>query len=344
MLLLTALLPFVVLASQPGASGKQRLPKPGADTLDRSCALVNAARDASTARSTAGNAVSARAHPEFVLQEQERRALPDRVIPIAVAMLEEEGDVWAIDPKLRRIYAIPPGGPPRWMGTDADTGFTSIVAGHQRLLGVRAATLLSYDRQAGVFKTVGEIDTLAGMITSAAEDGRHLWLVTRKDTVVELLVFTHGGQTRTGLSRATARIRLPGGARLHALTPGRVLLARIDAPYSVSIFDTAARELTRFSPFEQPGIDSTALGIRASVISLAALPLDCRRVLQVLIDLRADTRWFLVHDIEHGRVARVRRITRPVGFTQAIPGLRVLLGFDDSVGRGEVVLYRWRWQ
>ena len=112
-----------------------------------------------------------------------------------------------------------------------------------------------------------------------------------------------------------------------------VFITRTEWPFDVTRVSTEGRQSTT----RLNGVDTTLL--RGAFVSLPTLPLACG-TLQTLADRQSHRRVLVLRD-KAGRVARVRDMDVPMGFTASVNDDSMLVGMR-SLGSREVVSYSWR--
>jgi hypothetical protein len=192
-------------------------------------------------------------------------------------------------------------------------------------------------------KQIASLPNGAGRVTSIADDGRTLWITTAKDTIAELISLPLYQQQETTRG-AAARVHLAGSARVVSIDPGLAMVSLINPPHSIFLFDAAGSALTSATLPVQLAAEPTAPG-RHSIVTIAAVPLDCGRVLQILSDLRSDRRWLALYHVNPRTIEfiRIRSINMPIGIVQSLPEERLLVGVENQFGRSEIVLFSWSW-
>ena len=118
----------------------------------------------------------------------------------------------------------------------------------------------------------------------------------------------------------------------------------MNPPYGIELMDTAGRVLSRGRP-DLDGVPPAANGVGAPLFrTLAVMPLDCGQILQMLTDLRSDTRLVVVFDHDAGefRPIRTMRIEKPIGFVASDTGLKQILAASDEGSLRRVALLQWQ--
>ncbi|MDQ3517300.1 MAG: hypothetical protein M3466_02685 [Gemmatimonadota bacterium] len=276
---------------------------------------------------------------ELILKEYSRLAVPGGAVPLAIAALDEQ-DVWALDQKTRRLFHATGVKRERSPVAPGDSGISMVMAGDGRMLAARGSSLFRLTAGSSSLSPLLELDPSDGLITGAAEDLSRLWVAVQQDSGTTLTAFARSNAMDT--TDAIHKMTLTGAYRLHPFEQNQILATQTTAPFELLVITSSGTIAYRKSALSDSRFRLTQLGTRRGIVSLSAIPLSCSFVLQLLVDLRGDTRWFVIHDVARSRISRVRRVSASVGFTQALPRDR-LLGFDDGAGRGEIVIYEWYW-
>jgi hypothetical protein len=220
-------------------------------------------------------------------------------------------------------------------GVKADSAFSLIATGVSRLLAVRSASVYELSSAPPRFTRIAELEERDGAIVGLAELGGAIVAVQQRDTVLRVVRLQRDGP-QWGSGQLLHQ-RISRGIRVRASSDSTILVTDVVHPFALREMSPRGAETWAVS---RPlfGHDDV---LGASVTTLAALPLDCDRTLQVLANLRNDDRWFALY--ERARLVRTRRVSHPLGFSTVVPG-RYLLGYDDSPNRSGVVMYQWRWE
>ncbi len=277
---------------------------------------------------------------QLVIEELRHWDSGELGVPLALAASDKD-HVWALFQGSGRVHLLSPDGRMTPIGTVADTDFLFIAAGWRRLLAVRREAVFGYDQERARFVPILSVDPSEGRIASLAEDEDRMWIAMWNNRVTVLRV--HDKRAPFEPKRRPLREWRGTGVRLHLVNHGSVVASRMRPPYTIDLIDSLGRDSWEAEPFFNPDADSLSPALPGHVMSVAVVPLDCGRFLQVLSDLRSDNRWLLVYSGAGPHPARSRNVVLPIGYVQAIPEERLLVGFDDSPERGRVVLQRWSW-
>ena len=280
--------------------------------------------------------------PELVLSAVRRIGVEHRGVPRALAMTDD-AVIWALFKTSERISRIDQRGTFVDVGAPDDTGFTLLTHLSDTLFAARRHDVWRYDARGNRFERVGALtDTLRGPISSIAMTPRHWWVVLWMNQTSHLVVNPRMGKTQR-VSRDRFTRSLEDAAVLHADGAGHVVLTSLHAPYTVARLDTLGVVSWSAQPSKDPRLASSNLPLPSTAFATAGLPLGNDRVLQLITDLRSDSRWLALYSDGEAIPARVRRLSIPFGLTQASIGPKLILGFDDTPQRREIVLYRWKW-
>ncbi|NIR44632.1 MAG: hypothetical protein GWN99_10035 [Gemmatimonadetes bacterium] len=277
---------------------------------------------------------------ELVLRETTAYGLPADVNPVTVAALPGRR-VFMLRQTSQGSRSIIAVVSDSILNFGYEMSLKAMAAEDERLLVATDSTIYWVNSRTGVETRVKLSDWSPASVTAVAADNRRLWLATTSDDGSLLHLFTEGGRTAIDTLVRLAAIQLPGPSRLHDSYAGGVVAAVVDSPYSVLVYDSVGQLSERFSPPDTLLLKGETAG--RALYSLIAFPLDCNRILHILVDLRSDRRWFVVYDRKSTRVIRGRVVHSPLGFVQSIPDERLLVGVRDLPGRREVVVFQWSW-
>lgn len=124
------------------------------------------------------------------------------------------------------------------------------------------------------------------------------------------------------------------------MPPRHALIALVNAPFSVALFDRSGRRLSTVTPKLPGGIVEGA-----RFRSIGAMPLDCGTVLQVLTDLTSTDRVLFLYQLDDVGLQQIRSevIAKPIGVITSNPSVRTLLGVSEEKGFPEILILEWSW-
>lgn len=279
---------------------------------------------------------------ELHLEEHQRWRL-NGPLPVAVAALDESR-IYALDSPSGRVLQLRRDGSVVPAGHPSDTGFVLIAPGRGRLLAVRDTTIHAYDDRAAGFRPTVFVNRRWGRPAALLDGSRGMWLVQWQGREASLrLIRSSRSGSDPGSDSSPVLVWRDGAARLHPYNGDAVLTAGIPNPYELALV-TADGEITWTArPAAEDDLVTPSEYERASLVSVAAVPLDCGRLLHVLADLRTELRRLIVYEGEPPSPVRHRDIQTAIGLVQSVAGSRLVLGVDATEGRADVVLFRWRW-
>ncbi len=287
-----------------------------------------------------GGPCEATGTPELVLREVQTIPVM-RSTPLAQLIAHDSAIVFAIDGQTGRVQVLSIANREATM-TVADSALRTLGWGPNRIWAATDSKLYQID--VGTW-TIVELGLTLGVderIISVAENDSTLWIETLTDTTAKLLIYPSIDRGHLGRLQPLGHVALPGPARIHPDHSGRLVLSLVNSPYTILLVDSSGDQVGSLQPPLASMLSAPNSGTGA-VFALAAIPLDCGFILQVLADLQSDHRWFVLYDWNARRTIRIKLITEALGLVQSLGAMRLLIGLRDVGERREVVLFKWAW-